>query len=317
MKLLFRQGIVRHQVDVAGTATFIRKNGQDSSFVDEICDNGPIQFTIAHFASDYLFEELKTVYKAWGPIPNNTTAFLYWDVSLLNASITHGFTLYPPFTSVNPPANPAVDQHWFDTGNSAMKVWNGHVWTVKLRVFAGLYDHNAILTPKQNGSQIGVNGNFSAGYVILGKNSYPLRDSDGTFVTTESNLIVANNSSEDVKFEAALQFAQAAEFIPAFSLVSYETPGIVSLASFMNTDIQVNGLIRQDAWTGEVVKVFSHGVISNTDWDWTGNIGKPLFCGLNGEITLTPPPDGVSQMIGYVYDIQTIFVSILSPILLN
>lgn len=315
MKLKFRQGIVRHQSDIAGTATFVRKNGQDGAFVDLICDNGPVQFAIAHFGTDYLFEILATVPKAWGPIQNNRTAFLYWDVSLLNASITYGVTYLSPYISINAPINPTTDQHWFDTTLNAMKVWNGRAWTAKLRCFAALYDSSAILTPKSIGSQIGVpNGNFDAGFVILGKNSYPLRDSDGTFITTESNLIVANNSSEDVKFDAALQFAEALEFIPEYSLVSYTAPGKVSLSSFMNLTHQVNGMVRRDAWTGEIVKVFSHGVVSNQQWSYTTNqIGLPLFCGLHGEITLVPPPDGISQMIGYVYNTQSIYMAILTP----
>ena len=317
MKLSFRQGIVRHQVDIAGTPTFIRKNGSDSAFIDLVCDNGPIQFTIAHFDADYLFEEFTTISKAWGPMPHSSTQYLYWDVSLLNATITHGFTAYPPYISINPPTSPSTDQHWYDTTANAMKVWNGAKWLIKLRVFAGAYDSNSVLTPKQNGTQIGLNGDFTAGHIVIGKNGYPLRDYDGTFVTTESNLIVANGSSEDVKFDAALQFAQASEFMPAFSLVSFTSPGIISFASYQNVNLQVNGVIRSDCWPGTVVKVFSHGVCSNDQWNFsTSQIGQPLFCGVNGEITLTPPSVGISQIVGYVYDVSAIYISILTPTVL-
>jgi hypothetical protein len=314
MRLKFRHGIVRHQVDVAATATFLKKNGSDSSYIDLNCDNAPVIFTISHFGADYLFEETHSKAKAWGPMPpTGQTQYLYWDVSLLNAQISHGFSLYPPFISINPPANPNIDQHWFDMTNTAMKVWNGTKWIPKLRLFAGVYTSSAILTPKARGSQIGVNTECNAGNIILGKNSYPLRDSDGTFITSESNLIIANSSGEDVKFESALQFGQALEFIPEYSLVSFRQPLKLELASFMKTDTQVHGIIRRDASIGEIVKVISSGLVKNEQWDWTGHITKPIFCGLNGEVTLSPPPDGIHQLIGYIYDVDAIFLNILAP----
>jgi hypothetical protein len=314
--LSFRNGIVRHQVDVAGTPTFIRKNGQDASFIDQICDNGPIQFTIAHLDANYLFEENRTIAKAWGPLPSDRTEYLYWDVSLLNAQITKGFTFYPPYVNAEEPSNPQLDQHWFDTVNNVTKVWNGQAWLVKLRVFAGVYDTNSILFSKTIGTQCGKsNLKIAAGNIVLGKHGYPLRDSDGTFITTESNLIIANGAAEDVKFDAALQFAQASEFLPAFSLISYTSGGIVSLASHQNAQRQVNGAIRYSAWPGEIVKVFSNGVLSNDQWAFTSaQIGKPLFCGRSGEIVLTPPVVGMSQIVGYIYDVNAIFLSILNPI---
>jgi hypothetical protein len=318
MLLRFRQGIVRHQADIAHTATFIKKNGSDGSFIDLDCDNGPVQFTIAHFEADYLFEETTSVPRAWGPCPTGSTQYLYWDVSLLNGALTRSWTSYPPYTSPTPPSNPSNDQHWFDTTAKAMKVWNGAKWMVKLRVFAGVYDSNSILTAKQNGTQCGISSaEIKAGNIILGKNGYPLRDYDGTYVTTESNLVVANGSSEDVKFDAAIQYAQAQAFLPSFSLVSYFAPNIVNLASYQNTSKQVNGIIRHDSWPGQIVKVVSHGVVANDQWDWNPtDVGKPLFCGANGEITLTPPAVGISQIVGYVYDVSAVYMSILTPTLL-
>ena len=313
MQLNFRQGLVRHQAGISGTPTFLRVN---ADHVDLVCDDGPVQFTVAHFNADYLFEETRTLTSAWGPFPtpSSTLFYLYWDISILDASISHGFTAYPPYTSdIAPPLQ--VDQHWFDTNVDAMKVWNGSKWLVKLRVFAGTYN-GSTLTPYQNGTQVGLTGGpFSPGNIVLGKNSYPLRDSDGTFITTESGLIIAGSSGMDVKLGAAIQFGSATAIIPGYTLVSYVAPTQIAPASYTDATHQVNGIIVEDAFIGEIMTIYSSGVIVNPQWNWIsagGTVGQTLFCGLHGEITTTPPQIGAIQPIGYIYDNDKIFMSILT-----
>lgn len=279
------------------------------------CDQGPVTFTIAHFGANYLFEENKSIQRAWGPMnAHGQTQYLYWDVSLLNAQITHGFTLLSPYNSPTPPPNPLVDMHWFDTSVNCMKVWNGTKWLPKLRVFAATYNSNATLITRPRGSQINITGDFEAGNILLGQNSYPLRDSDGTFITTESNLIIAGSSNENVKLDAALQFAEADEFIPGFSLISFSGPQHIKLASYLTTNKQVHGLVRKDYMTGEICTVISNGLVRNEQWSWENiNIGNPLFCGLHGEVTLDPPPTGIIQQVGYVYDTNAIVLNLMTP----
>lgn len=318
MKLLYRQGIVRTQVDVAGTSTFVRKNGSDSSFVDLVCDNGPCVFTFAHSNADYLVEELKTISRAWGPISaSGVTQYLYWDISLLDGTVTRSYTSVHPFSGTNEPHDPVQDQHWFDMNTNLMKVWNGSKWTIKIRLFAATYSHNGILIPYPRGSQVNLNVPTDAGNILFGKNSYPLRDGDGTFVTTESDLIVGKTSGENVRFDAAQLIFEALENIPKFSLVSYVSPRKAQLGSYNNIDLLINGIVTQDYYIGEVGNVISYGLVTNEQWNFSPTeINRPLFCGINGEVTLAPPQIGVSQRIGYVYDIDTIYVSILQPIIM-
>jgi hypothetical protein len=318
MKILYRQGIVRNQVDMAGTATFVRKNGSDSSYIDLVCDNGPCVFTCAHSTADYLVEELKTVARAWGPITGSgVTQYLYWDISLLDGTVSRGFTSVHPFTGTNAPNAPVNDQHWFDITTNLMKVWNGSKWLTKIRLFAATYSNNGILIPNARGSQVNLNVSVEAGNILFGKNSYPLRDSDGTFVTTESSLIVGKSSGENVRFDAAQLTFEALENIPKYSLISYISPRKAQLSSYNNINLLINGIVTQDYYIGEVGNVISYGLVSNDQWSFTSSdINKPLFCGIHGEVTLTPPQVGVSQRIGYVYDLDTIYLSILQPIIM-
>lgn len=320
MELNFRQGILKRQSDITNTSIFIQKTSLDGRYLDLIVSPDPTVFTISHLSSNYLLEETRTVEKAWGPMePTGDTQYLYWDVSLLDASLTRGFTLLPPAISSTEPVNPQPDQHWYDLESNVYKVWTNGRWQTKLRCFAATYDRNANIIPFPIGSHVNItNGNFTAGNIILGKNNKPLRDSDGTFVTSESNLIIARTSAEAVKFDSVLAFAEAVENIPKYSLVTILPRRKVVLSSFLRTDRHIHGLVSSDLNPGEVGQIISNGVVRNEQWNFSEqSIGKPLFCGPAGEITLTPPISGILQQIGYVYDTDAICLNFYAPVVLT
>jgi len=322
MELKFRQGIVRHQIDVAGTSNFVRKSGNGGDHIDLVCDNSPLIFTAAHANNNYLAQFTKTIPNAWGPlIATGETQYLYWDIGLLDATVTFGFTRLPPFTGPNTPAVTGapqwLDQHWFDTTAKLMKVWNGTKWLPKLRVFAATYDSSAVLIPRHVGTQVNLNDSCRPGFIMKGKNNYPLRDGDGTFVHSESDLVVSHTSGETVRFDTAQMVAEAIEFIPKFCAVSYVAPRKVQLAKYSNVDLEINGLMTDDYFPGEVGNVIAHGIVKNSHWDFADNqVNKPLFIDDAGQVTLDAPPIGVTQEIGYVYDNDAIYLNIQMPIIL-
>ena len=320
MELNFRQGILKRQSDVSNTPIFIQKSSLDGRYLDLIVSPDPTVFAVSHFSANYLVEETRTVVKGWGPMePTGETQYLYWDISLLDASLTRGFTVIPPITSSAEPTNPQNDQHWFDTTENVIRVFLNGKWQVKLRVFAAIYDRNANIIPYPIGTQVNINnGHFAAGNIVLGKNNKPLRDSDGTFVTSESNLIIARTSAEAVKFDSVLAFAEAVENIPNFSLVSILPHRKVALASFLRTDRQVHGAVVNDLSPGEVGQLVSNGLIRNEQWNFTEQqVGKPLFCGAAGEFTLVPPISGILQQVGFVYDHDAVFLNLFAPVVLT
>lgn len=320
MDLNFRQGILKRQSDISNTPIFIQKASLDGRYLNVVVSPDPTVFVISHFDASYLIEETRTVEKAWGPMePTGETQYLFWDVSLRDASLTRGFTLLPPITSAVEPINPRDDQHWYDTVSHVTKVFLNNKWQVKLRCFAAVYDRNANIIPYPIGSFTGENNErVSAGNIILGKNNMPLRDSDGTFVTSESSLIIARTSAEAVKFDSVLAFAEASESIPKFSLVTILPRRKLKLASFFNTNKQIHGLVTNDLNPGEVGQIISNGLVRNEQWSFTEDqIGKPLFCGPTGEIALTPPRSGVVQQIGFVYDADAVYVNIMQPVVVT
>ena len=319
MQLTFRHGILRRQTDILNTPTFLRKSSPAGNYIDLIVSPDPTVFVISHGESNYLIEESKTVIQAWGPFPAlGQTQYLFWDVSLLDGSITRGFTLLPLMVTGNTPPTPAIDQHWFDLNDMVMKVWNGSKWTIKLRLFAATYDSNAIILPFPIGTQVGItNVENKAGNIMLARDNKPLRNSVGEFVTTESSLTISHTSAESVKFETAVIHASATEYIPKFSLVSFIGPRQMALASSANVNRQISGIVLEDFYTGEVGITVPSGIVRNDQWSFTpSQIGKPIFCSTTGEVTLVPPTFGICQIAGQVHDIDTIYMNILAPIIL-
>lgn len=317
MKLTFRQGIARHQTDVSGNPTFLQRSGASGQFIDLVVSPTPVVLAFAHRDGTYVVEELKTVPSAWGPIPSNTV-YLYWDVNLLTGALTRGITQLPPvYTSAAPPS-PAPDQHWFDTVENIFRVWNGNKWQEKVRVFAGHVTSGAIIHAKQVGSQAGLVGDFEGGNIVLDSYGMPLRQSNGTFVTTASALNVVNLGTITARLDAAIMNGMADEELPKFSLVQLRPGRRLVLARSTDYRTRISGMVVEDLYEGEVGRVISTGVVRWQDWNWPeSSMNRPLFCGPTGEVTLAAPQSGVVQQIGFVYDKDSIFLDIKQVIVLD
>lgn len=323
MKLPFRQGLARWQSDISGSQAFLQKASLTGDYISLFVNPDPTIFTAAHGHSDYLIEETRSVPNAWGPFQAvGQTQYLYWDIGLLDGVITRGFTLLPPHNSQTAPVNPAVDQHWFDTVNTTMKVWNGSKWLTKVRVFAAIYNQSAqiLLIQTTFGSQVGLNVPCNAGHILLNDIGNPLRDRDGSLLTTESSLLVSRSATSPIKLESAIIDVEAVEYVPAFYLVSFVGRHKAALASSNRIDRQVGGIVLEDMYPGEVRRVVLNGNITYEHWQTASGywpeaaIGRPLFCGPTGEVTLTPPTTGLVQQVGLVFDIDTITLNIMQAI---
>ncbi len=90
---------------------------------------------------------------------------------------------------------------------------------------------------------------------------------------------------------------------------------MLALASNLNYINFVNGIVTADLPLGQTGRVVVNGVVRSDQWSWDPSvINAPLFCGPSGQVTLTPPPVGVSQQIGVVYDIDAILLNIGAPV---
>lgn len=319
MKTAFRQGIIRYQADHDGTPNYIVISANDDRYLDLNVQPDPCVITFAHGAVNYTIEETHTITRAWGPFqPLGETQYLFWDIDTLSGILTRGYTNLRPFVGPAAPTNPNRDQHWFNTTDMQMKIWQGTAWITKIRVFAGVYGDNAIFQSQFLGSQIGDNTPGVSGSILFDDRLTPLRAADHTFLTTETHFQVktaGNNTHSELHFESIISHVRAAEYIPAYSCVSNVAMGTVKLGRYADTDHLINGIVAEDMFLGDVSRLITSGIVYNAQWHYPSEvIGKPLFCGPTGQITLTPPPSGVVQMIGSVDSHKTISVNIQAPI---
>ena len=303
MKLSFRQGIARYQTDVLSTPTFLQKSAGAGDFIDLIVAPDPTIIAFAHRSANYIVEEVKTVIHAWGPFSGSQTVYLYWDINLLTGVVSRGTTLHPPIYAGTAPSSPATDQHWFDTTETVMRVWNGAKWTEKIRVFAAYLSSGSIIRPYNLGSQAGIVGDFEGGNLVLDAYNKPLRQSDGSFVTSVTSMVIVNNAAKKVKFEAEVLSGMADEPLPKYSLVQMRPGRRIVLARSPNYMSRIAGVVLEDLYTNEVGFITTEGLVRNENWNFPDNmVNRPIFCGANGEITTVPPTSGVIQVIFSIHN---------------
>lgn len=328
--LTFRQGLVR--VQNSGPPNFTPTFLQTSfggTFIDLNAALEPTVFTFAHFDQNYLYSENRSVSRAWGPFTLSPTQsyWLYWNIDFVTGVLSRGFTRYQPVFGPQPPANPAVDQHWFDTAgppvgpNSTVigKVWSGSAWVPVLRVFAAKYENSSTIVPYPLGSQVNINGvNIVAGVPLFDDANYPVqrfsRNRTGVFINTAMQLASQWNRIANFNLETTIRQAEAVEDIAKTYAVAYVGPNRIGLARNTAPQFPAVGIASENMYTGEVRSFTVAGFVENNAWNWdidnTQPASTPLFVGTTGELVTAPPQTGSIQQIATIVDRQVIYVSV-------
>ena len=318
MKIDFRQGIVRYQLDPGTSQPIFLQQSNGGTTIDLIVSPNPTIVTIASEENDFLVSENKTILEAFSGFVTGTDYWLYIDINLLTAERTFGSTTLEPFVNPSQPASPQVDQHWFDTTNMIMKVWTGSGFEPKLRVFLAKYDEGSVIQPYPLGSQVGNNTSIDAGFILFDEDDQPVRKYRrrglGKFLTTETNFITHTSKSANVSFEVHVDVAKAIEPIPTFHLVAFEQPNEIRLASYSDPTKPIVGIVTEDFVQGEVGRYVTQGVIANTGWNFTEPPGTALFTGTSGEVTTSVPQTGAVQRIGFVLSPMEMYLLVQPPL---
>ncbi len=323
MRLNFRHGIVKTQTDQNGVSNFLQHEISRKT-VSLVIYDIPTLISFSHRDTDYLVEETVSIQNAW-TLPEEN-CWLYWDVNLQSAAVTRGMTLIKPVLTSEQPQSPIYDQHWYDSSENVMKVWDGAKWNEKIRVFAATFTNGRVV-PFNTGSQVGIE-QFpnDAGYILLDPFQNPIRYKPtgepnfwyGRFLTSESWITVSNRSSVLSKIDSGNFPVVASEPIPKFSLVQMKPNRRVELARHTDHTTRVNGIIVEDMYKSDISDLFCHGFIANDDWNWPDEaINKSLYCGAHGELTIDYPKSGVYQQVGYVYDRNAVFIDLMPVIVLD
>jgi len=309
MQTTFTQGIARWQTDRYGNPTYLQRSTTDNKYVDHIVSPDPTVLILAHHDANYVVDITRTKTKAWGPFETTSTRYLWIDVSLLDASISYGSTGLPPIVADIVPSSAINDQHWFDTANTVMRVYNGAKWVEKIRIFLGKVV-SATPHAENLGTQVGLNGQFTAGNIILDSWLKPVRISDGTFLTSASAINLTSGDPVQATIENAVSTGMANEYIPKFSVVTIKSGRKILLNRNTNIFNRIGGVVLEDLYEGEVGAIITSGLVRNDQWTFpAADINRTVWCGPTGEITTSAPLVGVAQSLGFVYDVDAIWVS--------
>lgn len=333
MIINFRQGIEQQLLNGQGKPAFLALGSPGVNLIASF--SHPTIIAMAQGQSDYLFQEASNITNAWaGPFVAN--AWLYWDINLLTGVRTFGTTAFMPVEASNPPTQSTTngltytslqsDQHWFDTANFLMKVWNGSIWVVKVRVFAGSV-LGGVLTQYSTGTQVGLsNVQVNAGYLLYDENNAPVKKYQpfnlGEFITTTTPFASQFSQLQNYRLETAIQTAAAAGTIAQYKAVCYSAADQIQAAScnFVSPAKPAIGVVTQDIYAGEVTDFIVGGYVVDPlgkfNTNYTYVVGGYVFVDANGFLAPAPcPPSGSAQRIGIVVDPNTIYVDIQPQII--
>lgn len=311
MLINFRQGLVQAQ----HVPPFLVASAPNVNLVAGFTT--PVIVSFAQGSDNYLFQETNPVAPAWTGLPGSGTVYLYWDLDIKTAIRTFGYTVYAPYVGPSPPPAPQNGQMWYDTINFSQNVYNFGTWNPKLRVFAGTYTAGTVVM-YATGSQIGNVTQCRAGYILFDENNNPIKKFQtfnlGQFIHTESPLASQFSKIQNYRLETTIDTATASGNIAQWQAVRYVAPDTIGIAT-SNTVLPpygsgtpAIGVAPQNMPNGTVQSFLQEGYITDPTFNF-GPVGANVFINTSGFLTTTPPNGGTLQVMGYVVDSQTLFIS--------
>lgn len=291
MRINFRQGIVSYPTSGSAQA-FMAKNGQ---YVSLQASGTHIDVAFAHRGADYLLTEDTDQPFAWGPITNGVDTWLYWDINLRTGVRTFGTTTVAPAYGATPVSG-VEGQHWFDTTNTIQYVYTSGRYQEVVRVFAGKVNTSTFSplgvgfpsTPYA-GSQVGLsNINVAVGHLITDAAGSPIRQSTGTFFTTETDFFVDGSAINPVRLDATVVTGEAVQTMAKYQVVKFSDFGMLSVATYDDLQESAIAMVLDDLESGDVGTVCLQGLIVNPDWNWS-TVGAQLWVANDGTLTTTDP----------------------------
>lgn len=250
---------------------------------------------------------------------SDNTRWIYWDIDLLTANLSFGFTLIEPSVGKVFPSTPDIDKHFFNTVLNKMYIWSGTEWVERIRLFANKIENNKVISTAIS-SNINEFESFKCGEIIFDRNNKPIRrfNNDGTFkfITTETFNNSQHVNLSNFVFEKIQHDATAEENLNKFTCVRWGTAN--KLVNASNTDyFPAFAMVERDYETDDIVKIITHGFVINKDWQWVEPANTSLFVGTDGQITTTVPQNYSLQKIGYIVSPQKIYLNFENQIIFN
>jgi Phage tail repeat like len=313
MELNFRQGLISHQLP-----TFLTASSTPGKIDLNVTPN-PLILTIAHGSSDYLFKFDSTILNAWGPLIPGPDNWLYLELNLITGIISYNITVLEPVISLLAPPS-IIGQMWFDLNVNTFKVRNNDntKWIESPRIVVAkvLNGNTSQIQTYPIGSSVGLSVPGHPGNIMVDSALRPLRTSLGEFLTSDTPVRVRTTvGTSGVLTTPTNNFipVRAEEPIPAMSLVYLSGADSVSLASsnpaltVLKTPI---GICERGLALNETGVITQTGEITSDSWDWSADVRKPVYCGFNGELTVTRPLSVQAYRVGHIKNAKSIIFAI-------
>jgi hypothetical protein len=255
-----------------------------------------VDISFARRTQNYLYTETATVLNAWVGVPSAQDTWLYWDLNTKTGLRTFGFTLVLPRFGTVRPTSPVADLHWYDTFNKQMFVYTNGKWIEKIRVFAAKVN-SSTFTPMGDGlsskpfagTQVGLTGTaVETSYITYDELGKPIIRDNGDFFTLSSPLFARGSAVNQVKLDANVIFATAAETIPQFSVVRLSQFDKILLCDYANVRTSIVGLSLDSLAPDELGRIVAQGVVTNPLWNWSAP-GRLLWASDTGVLSETDP----------------------------
>jgi len=314
MNINLRQGLI---IPRSGNE-YLRRVGTG---VELIVDISFLRVVLAHGPANYLIDETSTMAAAWGgPFTASGSYWLYWDIDTLTALPSYGVTQVEPEFGPTLPLTPNVDQHFFDTTDNYMKVWDGYNWIQRIRVFAGSIIEG-ILRQFGNGSQVDIYGDFVAGPIRFTPVEAPviveLDDRNFFFVTERGDPSQDVGGLDNFRMGRLDISVVAAVDIGKNIAVVYNDDGKVIPASYTFIDREIVGITEDVMLAGERKNIVTKGFIEDKlNFSFTSPQITKLYIDGEGRLTIDVPQTSSIQAVGHIAGVHTVYIHIQTQILL-
>lgn len=319
MQVNFRQGLISYQ----SLPSYLQLTKNKTVILDT--SKKQITVNFANGEANYLYTEpvSNTPVAAWGPFDLSGSYWLYWDISLVTGRRTFGYTTSAPVFGATFPSSPTINEHFFNTSTMKMYYWNEQGWIECIRVFAGSLESGKIITISL-GTQVNNNMKGVAGNILFDIYGKPLKrfTNDGSFeFLTQADVIQPPNTNFDsIKIGQLDISAIASTDIPKYYCVSstgVNADGIPTIkkASYFDINNEAYAITSVQMNQGDHRQLIHYGFVQDPTWYWDYPPLTPLFVGGDGEISLFVNNPYSSQKIGYVVNLNTIFINFERQIL--
>lgn len=235
---------------------------------------------------------------------------------------TNFFDRDPTIYGKDFPTNATNGDLFYNTTNRKSFYYMSGKWIEQIRINVCKIESKEVAEIYSTSSQVGLdNIPHVAEEIYFFKNSKPKKiiTQNSFFFVTDNDLLLLDLKEIDQKsFEGTSAKHISRMNIKKGDLVTKDENGGIIRATNISTNCPVIGIAMVDSSDGEECIIKEMGFLGNKEWRWANPPNTKLYCGSDGNLTLSPNWNANSvQEVGYIVDTYTIYFDPQSQIIIN